>query len=212
LHLVLDDGIVVVRGQKGQSVSSSSWAPKKRRKGIMTTGEYLSTPESVLPRELAFGVMRVADSPVVPHQRIVRDLTIALTAFVRAHRLGEVLPAPMDVILDRDAHLVVQPDILFVSAEREEIVSDRIHGAPDLVVEVLSPYPRIGRVHEKVEWFARYGVRECWLVDLQRRQIAVLSFAGNRLANRTLSSGGEPVQSTVLTALRYSPADLFGYQ
>jgi Uma2 family endonuclease len=212
LHLHVDDGIVVLMGWKGLTVSDSSRTVKKRRKAIMTTGEYLATPETVLPRELAFGVMRVADSPIVPHQRIVRDLTIALTAFVRAHRLGEVLPAPMDVILDRDAHLVVQPDILFVSAEREEIVSDRIHGAPDLVVEVLSPYPRIGRVHEKVEWFARYGVRECWLVDLPRRQIAVLAFAGNRIASRTLSAGGEPVQSAVLTGLRYTPADLFGYQ
>ncbi|HYT75395.1 MAG TPA: hypothetical protein VEL79_11640, partial [Vicinamibacterales bacterium] len=60
----------------------------------MTTIEYLQTPETVLPRELAFGVLRVADSPVVRHQRVVRDLTIALTAFARAHRLGEVLPAP----------------------------------------------------------------------------------------------------------------------
>ena len=137
----------------------------------MTTAEYLATPESVLPRELAFGVLRVADSPIVPHQRVVRDLTIALTAFTRAHRLGEVLPAPMDVILDRDANLVVQPDILFVSAERAEIVSNRIYGAPDLVVEVLSPYPRIGRVHEKIEWFARYGVRECWLVELPRLRL-----------------------------------------
>jgi len=178
----------------------------------MTTAEYLATPESVLPRELAFGVLRVADSPVVPHQRVVRDLTIALTAFTRAHRLGEVLPAPMDVILDRDAGLVVQPDILFVSADRAEIVSDRIDGAPDLVVEVLSPYPRIGRVHEKIEWFARYGVKECWLVELPRRQIAVLSFAGNRIAGRTVSVGAEPVETGVLAGLRYTAADLFGYQ
>jgi Uma2 family endonuclease len=212
LHLGLDDGIVVLRGQKGLAMSDSHRTTKKRRSDIMTTGEYLATPETVLPRELAFGVMRVAESPVVSHQRVVRDLTIALTAFTRAHRLGEVLPAPMDVILDRDAHLVVQPDVLFVSAERAEIVSDRIHGAPDLVVEVLSPYPRIGRVHEKVEWFARYGVRECWLVDLARRQLAVLVFAGTRIASRTLSAGSQPVESGVLPGLRYSPGDLFGYQ
>ena len=187
-------------------------AAKKERKTIMTTAEYLATPETVLPRELAFGVMRVAESPIVPHQRIVRDLTIALTAFTRAHRLGEVLPAPMDVILDRDAHLVVQPDILFVSAARAEIVSDRIHGAPDLVVEVLSPYPRIGRIHEKVEWFARYGVRECWLVDLPRRQIVVLTFADGRIASRAVSERRQAVETSVLAGLRYTPGDLFGYQ
>jgi Uma2 family endonuclease len=212
LHLALDDGIVVLGVGKGLIMRASYRKTKKQRSDIMTTAEYLATPETVLPRELAFGVMRVAESPVVPHQRIVRDLTIALTAFTRAHRLGEVLPAPMDVILDGDAHLVVQPDILFVSAERSEIVSDRITGAPDLVVEVLSPYPRIGRVHEKVEWFARYGVRECWLVDLPHRQVAVLSFAGKEIASRTVSVAGEPIESGVLAGLRLTPADLFGYQ
>ena len=111
----------------------------------MTTDEYFATPETVLPAELAYGVLRVADSPVVRHQRVVRDLTIALTAFARDRQLGEVLPAPMDVVLDRDAALVVQPDILFVSHDRDHIVTDRVHGAPDLVVEVLSPHPRIGR-------------------------------------------------------------------
>jgi Uma2 family endonuclease len=177
----------------------------------MTTIEYLQTPETVLPRELAFGVLRVAESPVVAHQRIVRDLTIALTACAREHRLGEVLPAPMDVILDRDAHLVVQPDIVFVCADRAAIVSDRIDGAPDLAVEVLSPNPRIGRLHEKIEWFARYGVRECWLVDLTRRQIAVLAFADGRVANRDLFEGIAPIESAVMRGLRLSAADLFGY-
>jgi Uma2 family endonuclease len=178
----------------------------------MTTIEYLETPETVLPRELAFGVLRVADSPVVGHQRVVRDLTIALTACARDHRLGEVLPAPMDVILDRDADLIVQPDIVFVAAGRAEIISDRIHGAPDLVVEVLSPHPRIGRLHEKVEWFARYGVKECWLVDLSRRQIAVLTFAGGRIAGRNLFAGVDAIASAMLPPLRLTPSDLFGYQ
>ncbi len=176
----------------------------------MTTVEYLQTPETVLPRELAFGVLRVADSPVVRHQRVVRDLTIALTACAREHRLGEVLPAPMDVILDRDVNLVVQPDIVFVSAERAEIVSDRIHGTPDLVVEVLSPHPRIGRLHEKVEWFARYGVKECWLVDLPRRQVAVLAFASGRIANRGRFAGSDPVRSAIMPELRLTASDLFG--
>src|SRR5258708_37950590 len=98
----------------------------------MTTADYLDTPETVLPRELAFGVLRVADSPVVRHQRVVRDLTIALTEHARAHRLGEVLPAPMAVILDREANLGVQPDIVVASAARGAILRDRLPGAPGL--------------------------------------------------------------------------------
>lgn len=177
----------------------------------MTIEEYFATPESVLPTELAYGVLRVADSPVVRHQRVVRDLTIALTAFAQERQLGEVLPAPMDVVLDHDAALVVQPDILFVSAERDHIVTNRIDGAPDLVVEVLSPHPRVGHLEEKVAWFARYGVRECWLVDLARRQLVVLLFADGRVAQRGLFEPDQFVQSLVFEGIRLRPADVFGW-
>jgi Uma2 family endonuclease len=186
-------------------------AAKKRKKYVMTTADYLLTDETVLPRELAFGVLRVADSPVVLHQRVVRDLTIALTLYANTARVGEILPAPMDVILDFQANLVVQPDIVFVSNARSEIVSHRILGAPDLAIEVLSPHPRIGRVHEKIEWFARYGVSECWLVDLPKRQFAVLTFEDGRVAGRRLFSDVEPIVSTVLPGLHLRPFDIFGY-
>lgn len=178
----------------------------------MTTSEYLGTPETVQPRELAYGVLHVAESPVVSHQRIARDLTIVLALHVREHGLGEVLPAPMDVILDHENDLVVQPDLLFVAAGRNHIVSDRIYGAPDLVVEILSPNPRVGRLHEKIEWFARYGVKECWLVDLDQRQIAVLTFDEGQVVGRSLSKGAESVRSTILPDLGLRAVDLFGYQ
>lgn len=164
----------------------------------MTTAEYLQTPETVLPRELAFGVLRVADSPVVPHQRLVRDLTIALTLSASQQRLGEVIPAPMDVILDYDAALVVQPDILFVARERGEIVRDRVFGAPDLVVEVLSPHPRIGRLEERVGWFAKYGVRECWLVDMGTEQVAVLTLGRSGVDRRELAPIRDVIPSAIL--------------
>ena len=174
----------------------------------MTTDEYLSTPESVLPAELGYGVLLVRESPVVRHQRVVRDLTIALSAFVGERQLGEVLPAPMDVVLDREASLVVQPDILFVSAARAHIVAEKIVGAPDLVVEVLSPNPRVGRIEEKVSWFARYGVRECWLFDLPRRQAAVLTLADGRVAHRALFEADQPIDSAVLRGIALRPADV----
>ena len=125
--------------------------------------------------------------------------------------LGEILPAPMDVVLDRTADLIVQPDILFVSAERAHLVGDRIDGAPDLVIEVLSPHPRVGRVEEKVSWFARYGVRECWLIDLARRHVVVLSFDDGRVAHRALYEVDQPVQSLVLDGLVWRPRDVLGW-
>jgi len=177
----------------------------------MTTLEYFATPESVRPTELAYGVLRVADAPVVRHQRVVRDLTILLTAFTKEHGLGEVLPAPIDVVLDRDRHLVVQPDVVFIAAERHTIVGDRVEGAPDLAIEVLSPHPRVGLVEEKVAWYAQYGVRECWLVDLQRRQIAVIGFAGGRSVSREAFGAEETLRSAVLGGLSMRPAEVLGW-
>jgi Uma2 family endonuclease len=177
----------------------------------MTTNEYLATPETVLPAELAFGVLRVSEAPIVRHQRVVRDLTILLTAYAAERGLGEVLPAPTDVVLDRAQHLVVQPDILFVAAERRQIVEDHVEGPPDLVVEVLSPRPRVGMIEEKVTWYARYGVRECWLVDLNRRQLAVLTCARGRVAERVAFSAEDRIQSRVFPDLSLRPAEVLGW-
>ena len=164
----------------------------------MTTAEYFTTPESLRPTELAFGLMRVAEAPVVRHQRMVGELFKALDAHVSRYGLGEVLLAPTDVILDYDAALVVQPDLLFVSNDRAHIVSDRVAGAPDLVVEVLSPNPRIGKLQERLDWFAAYGVRECWLADLRDRRFTVLALGRQGVVSRQSAFGGAAAPSGVL--------------
>lgn len=177
----------------------------------MTTVEYLQTPETVLPRELAFGELRVADAPTVSHQRVVGELFIGLTRHVRERRLGEVLIAPVDVVLDADQDLIVQPDLLFVAGDRHDLVGDRIFGAPDIAVEVLSPYPRIGRIEEKVGWYARYGVRECWLASLTKKEIAVLTLSDGAIASRALFTRGQPVTSGILGELDLLPINVFGW-
>lgn len=170
----------------------------------MTTLEYFRTPETVLPRELAYGVLRVADAPSVPHQRVIGALFLALAPFVRDRQLGEVLLAATDVVLDFDRALVVQPDLLFVSSARRDIVGDRVYGAPDLVVEVLSPHPRIGRLDERVSWFATYGVRECWLVSLPERQLVVLTLGRGGVIERRAFAPGSRIRSDVLPELDLS--------
>jgi Uma2 family endonuclease len=175
----------------------------------MTTAEYLRTPETVLPRELAYGELRVADSPTTSHQRAVLQLVLALATEVRS--MGELFIAPMDVVLDFEGGLVVQPDLLIVSKERSHIVSDRIYGAPDLVVEVLSPHPRIGRLEERIGWYARYGVRECWLAGLEQKQIVVLSLSDRGITQRIAFEGATAVQSAVLDDASIIPLQIFGW-
>ena len=176
----------------------------------MTTAEYLQLPETVVPQELAFGTLRVADSPTASHQRVVRDVALEIAAYLREHFLGELLFAPMDVILDADAALVVQPDLLVISTGRAHLVRDRVYGAPDLVVEVLSPYPRIGSLTERLEWFARYGVTECWVARLHGRELSVLTLDDGVYREKTFRSA-ERLESRVLPGIGVTPLQIFGW-
>jgi len=183
-----DDGIVVVIVEKPV-------APAPR---LITVGEYFRTPETLLPAELAYGVLRVADAPTPRHQATVAQLFLALHSHVAARRLGRVWLSPLDVVLDARKALIVQPDLMFIANDREWIVQDRVRGAPDLVVEILSPHPRVGRSDEHLSWFAEYGVRECWLVHQDERRIALISWDEQEVAERRLVGRRERIVSRVL--------------
>jgi len=167
----------------------------------MTLGDYFGTPETVLPQELAYGEWHVADAPLVSHQRVVLKLAMALEEHVSKRSLGEVFVAPIDVVLDAERALVVQPDLLFVSRRRAHIVLDRIFGAPDLVVEVLSPHPRIGKIDQHVRWFAKHGVREIWMYDQSARRMDVLSCEQGHLVSRREVARFDRIHSAVLPDL-----------
>jgi Uma2 family endonuclease len=177
----------------------------------MTVNEYLRTPETSLPQELVYGALRVADAPLPPHQRAVARLFRALDDYVTARGLGEVWLAPIDVILDPARHLVVQPDLLFISQARSHILTDRIRGAPDLVVEVLSPFPRIGQTDERLGWFAAYGVAECWLVHLAPLCVEVLTLAGGSVVARESFDGRTPLVSRVLPGFSRDIEGILGF-
>lgn len=164
----------------------------------ITTDEYFRTPETLLPQELVYGMVRDAPAPTPGHQSAVGLLFIALFNHTEALRTGAVWLSPIDVVLDRERSLIVQPDVIFVAEERRHIVTDRVWGAPDLVVEVLSPNPRIGTLDERLGWFARYGVRECWLIRQALRELEVLQFADGSVAGTRVFRGDEPIRSSVL--------------
>lgn len=193
-------------------MSTSYWPlAKKRKAGRMTTAEYLASPETVLPRELAFGVLHVADAPLVPHQGAVGRLHIALWQHFERRGGGEVWLSPIDVILDDERALVVQPDLLVVSDARRSIVQDRMRGAPDLMIEVLSPDARVGVIAERLQWFATYGVRECWLVHLLDRAVEVVHFDHGTIVARERFGPNDPIRSTVLDGFDRAPASILGW-
>jgi Uma2 family endonuclease len=171
---------------------------------LMTVDDYFKTPETLQPMELIYGVLRVADSPLPQHQSAVGQLFLALHHHVSERRLGRVWLSPLDIVFDERRALILQPDLFFISNERAGIVRDRVRGAPDLVVEVLSPNPRIGTLEERVNWFGEYGVRECWLVHQDRRAITVVEYRHGGRAPGAEYAAAEPIASTVLPEFRLS--------
>lgn len=139
----------------------------------VTIEEYLSLPETTLPHELVDGELRLPSTPSPWHQTVRNRIARALEYFIEAKGLGLVFRAPVDVILDAPTGLVLQPDIVYIRQERAGMVRERIEGAPDLVIEILSPGTRDYDRTEKSRRYARAGVAEYWLADLENQTIEI---------------------------------------
>src|SRR5262245_50010350 len=111
---------------------ASSSSLSRSMSGRLTVEAYLAGEETMRPQELAFGVLREPPAPGFHHQIVVGRLHVRLDRHVNRYGTGRVVLSPVDVILDMEHGLVVQPDLVFVSTARAGICADRIWGAPDL--------------------------------------------------------------------------------
>jgi Uma2 family endonuclease len=175
----------------------------------ITADEYFHLPETNRPQELRFGVLREPPAPGFHHQIIVGALYSRLERHTRRRKLGQLVLSPVDVVLDMTHALVVQPDLVFISRARLGIATQRVWGAPDLVVEVLSKTNRRHDSTTKVGWYKTYGVRECWLVDPDNRMIDVLDLTPPEHTVRVFFER-QRVRSLVFPHLRLRGIDVFG--
>jgi Uma2 family endonuclease len=132
----------------------------------MTYEELLTYPNDGVRREIHDGRLVVAASPHWRHQLVINRFAFDLELHVRTFATGGiVLTFPLDVRLT--PHNVYQPDIVYISPARRPILRDTmpVEGAPDIVVEVLSPSTRDFDQREKAEIYARAGILEFWVID-----------------------------------------------
>jgi len=140
----------------------------------------------------------MAPAPRPRHQRVVFALSGLLWDHLRHNPLGQAFAAPIDVLLPGLAS-PVQPDVLFIANERLDTVKEEfIEGPPDLVIEVLSPSNWLDDRRIKFHLYARAGVREYWIVDLERRMIEVFALRGHSFALLDRYEAGETARSQVL--------------
>ncbi len=175
---------------------------------LMTYDEYCLLPDDGKQYQVIEGELIVSPAPRTTHQRIIVQLMALLHAHVEAHNLGVVYVAPTDVVLDPIT--VVQPDILFIRRENLGIITElNIQGPPDLCIEVLSQgTERVDRERKKVV-YARYGVREYWIIDPVRQTVSIYAREGDVFALRVEATGNDAVSSGVLTGFQVIARSIF---
>ena len=161
-----------------------------------TYEDYKHTPEDKR-YELLDGELIMVLAPRTAHQRTSRDILIPINTFVAENDLGEVFIAPCDVVLsDTD---VVQPDLLFVSKERSHIINeDNIRGAPDLVIEILSPSTAQRDRTLKRTLYALHGVPEYWQADTDAKIAMVLTLDNGEYKVAGIYGEGQMLVSPLL--------------
>ena len=159
--------------------------------------------------ELLDGDLVMVAAPNLRHQKVQLELAIQLGQFIKNEALGRLLIAPCDVVLsDTD---VVQPDLLFVSREREHLLSggENVQGAPDLVIEILSPATADRDRGYKRELYDRCGVTEYWLVDPMAETVSVHRQHGGVLTVARTFSREQTLRSELLPGLELRLDDIF---
>jgi Uma2 family endonuclease len=139
---------------------------------MLTYEDLLEMPDDRNRYEIIDGQLQVTPAPTPDHQTVVLNLGSELNRHAKAHKLGRVYIAPCDVFFS-DFN-VVEPDIFFVSSARDSIIESRlIRGAPNLVVEVLSPSTSRRDRLAKRQLYAEFGVDDYWLIDPIARTVEI---------------------------------------
>jgi len=166
-----------------------------------TYEDLLLLPEDGLRHEIIDGEHYVNASPITRHQQVLYRLVIAVGNYLEEHPLGQIFFAPLDIVLS--PHDVVEPDLMFISHARRQIVTvNNIQGAPDLLIEVLSPSNKRYDEVTKHALYERTGVGEYWIVDAARNTVRVFRRnAAGRYERAAELSTGEALTSPLFPTL-----------
>jgi len=152
--------------------------PRPPEQGQWTYEDWLQLPDDGYLYEVIDGVLHMNPPPRTQHQRIAARIVDHLMAFLRSQPVGQVLFAPVGVRLSNQP-VPIQPDILFIRKERLDIIGeDYVEGAPDLVMEILSPSNWLYDRREKKQVYQEGGVAEYWIVDPRTKNIEVYQLEG----------------------------------
>jgi Uma2 family endonuclease len=175
---------------------------------LFTREDYRATPEGPPYYQLVEGDLIMSATPNRSHQEISGNLEFILRSFVKSNKAGKIYDAPFDVYLDEIN--VFQPDIIFVSNERLSIFNDAgADGAPDLVIEILSPSNTPLDRDKKRKIYARCGVTEMWLVSPESKTVSVYRLQEDATKPVAIRGEHETVATPLLPGLTVELREVF---
>lgn len=172
-----------------------------------TKADYDLLP-SEAPYQLIEGELVMTPAPLTKHQRVSRNLELELFVWLKKNRIGEIFDAPTDVELDEKN--IVQPDLVVIKRERADIIGEkRIVGAPDLIVEILSPDNAYNDLKRKFRLYERCGVMEYWIVDPEFETVEIYVNNAGKYALKEQKEGSGVVTSWVLDGFQVEISEIF---
>lgn len=183
--------------------------PQLPEQGQWTYDDWARLPDDGTRYEVIDGELYMTPPPAVFHQSASGRLFRLMSNYVEDKKLGYVYASPLGVRLPKQP-VPLEPDIVFVSAAREKIIAeDYIEGAPDLVVEILSPSNWIYDRKEKFNVYKSAGVPEYWIVDYRAKTIEVFMLEHGEYVLLGKWGAGETARSRVLEGFQASVDDIF---
>ena len=154
-----------------------------------------SLPEGTLC-QIINNTLVMSPAPVDDHQKILGKLFSKILIFAEENNLGEVRISPYDVHLDDEN--IFQPDMFFISESNAQKINKHLYGAPDLVIEILSPSNRGYDTNDKKDIYEKFGVKELFIVEPSDKSVISYLMVNDEFVQRDTKSG--VIESVLLGA------------
>jgi len=175
---------------------------------VYTYEDYLNLPDDGKRYEIINGELYMSPAPTRPHQKATGNFFGTIWRFLEQNPIGEVYSAPTDVVFSEID--VLQPDVIFIAREKFDILTrENIQGAPDLVIEVLSPGTEKRDRTLKLKTYSRFGVQEYWMANAEKETVEVWRRKGEQLVFHALLDKTQTLTTPLLPGLEISLEKIF---
>ena len=176
------------------------------KKKKYTIKDFEQLPEGS-PYQLIDGELIMSPSPIPYHQEIALKLGSKILSFVEKNDLGKVYLS-LDVSISETE--IYQPDIIFISKENLDIIGEkRIEGAPDVVIEILSPSTAYYDLIHKKNIYQQSGIKEYWIIDPIEKFIEIFENSGKDFTSIQKTKGDELVKSKMIKDFQIKTGEIF---